>query len=288
MASADPCGLSRVFLPVQTLRLAVSRVMPGKAWRPEEDALVYDVTLSLQEVSDRLDRPLKGVQNRAWRLGVQRKLPSDIDWADSDQVKQLKRERYGKGTAEHSPRLGRLVDAELNLLRDTSLTYAEIAERTGWPVRVAEYKAKRLGIERLPDYEDWAPEELALFEDRSLQFPDIAELTGRSREAVKVKANRLGEHKRRYWAQDGYVPDSNDYRGRGWKKLRLQVLERDDYICQDGGEFIPSGEGLVVHHVIPWRLRQVNDLRFLVTLCRSHHMQRPEHAWTEIPENVLL
>ncbi len=151
-----------------------------------------------------------------------------------------------------------------------------------------EYKAKLIGVVRLPDYDDWTPEEEALFEDRSLQFPDIAALTGRSREAVKVKANRLGAHKRRYWHQPGYVSESNDYRGRGWKKLRLTVLERDGYTCQDGREFVPSGEGLVVHHAVPWRLHPANDLRFLVTLCRSHHMQRPEHDWTEIPEGVAL
>jgi hypothetical protein len=43
-----------------------------------------------------------------------------------------------------------------------------------------------------------------------------------------------------------------------------------------------------VHHVIPYRLRPVNDPRWLVTLCKSHHMQRPEHRWTEIPEYVAL
>lgn len=197
---------------------------------------------------------------------------------------RLKIQRYGLGK---TPLDYRTTPEQEALLRDTALSYAEVAERTGWSVRSAEYRALLLGVERLPDYEDWIPEELALFEDRSLQFPDIAVLTGRSRESVKMKANRLGQHKRRYWSQAGYVPDSNDYRGVEWKRLRLQVLERDGYVCQDGGEFVPSGVGLVVHHAVPWRLRQVNDPRFLVTLCRPHHMRRPEHGWAEIPEQVL-
>ena len=66
----------------------------------------------------------------------------------------------------------------------------------------------------------------------------------------------------------------------------LQALERDGYVCQDRGEFLPSGKGLVVHHMIPWRLRPVNDLRWLVTLCVACHLRRPEHFWQKIPEHV--
>jgi hypothetical protein len=231
-----------------------------KPWAEKELALLRDTSLSLAKVAERTGRSEQGVANKAYRLGIA---------------------RYGYDQALRIP------DDIRRFVEDTSLTYAEVAARTGLGVREVEWKAKLLGVERLPDYDNWTPDELALFEDRTLQFPDIAALTGRSREAVKVKANRLGVHKRRLWSQPGYVPEGNDYRGRGWKRLRLQVLERDGYACQDGGEFFPSGAGLVVHHVIPWRLRQVNDLRFLVTLCRSHHMRRPEHAWVNVPEDIL-
>ena len=229
-------------------------------WTEAELAVLRDTSLSLAEVAERTGRPVHGVENKASRLGVA---------------------RYGFDQADRIPEHVRA------LVLDTSLSYAEVAARTGLTERAVEWKAKLLGVERLPDYEDWTLDELALFEDRALQFPDIAALTGRSREAVKVKANRLGLHKRRYWHQPGYVPDGNDYyRGEGWSDIRCLVLERDGFTCQDGGEFVPSGTGLVVHHVIPWRLRQVNDFRFLVTLCRSHHVQRPEHNWTEVQEDV--
>jgi len=229
-------------------------------WTEAELALLADTSLSLAEVAERTGRSLQGVANKAYRLGIA---------------------RYGFDQADRIPAHVR------ELVLDTSLAYAEVAKRTGLTERAVEWKAKLLGVVRFPDFDDWTSDELALFEDRTLQFPDIAALTGRSREAVKVKANRLGLHRRRYWHQPGYTPDGNDYyRGEGWRGIRSQVLERDGFTCQDGREFIPSGTGLVVHHVVPWRLCHVNDLRFLVTLCRSHHMQRPEHNWTEIPEDV--
>jgi hypothetical protein len=50
--------------------------------------------------------------------------------------------------------------------------------------------------------------------------------------------------------------------------------------------YIPSGSGLVVHHLIPYRLRPVNDLPWLTTLCVKHHLPRPEHFWWAIPDDV--
>jgi 5-methylcytosine-specific restriction endonuclease McrA len=71
-----------------------------------------------------------------------------------------------------------------------------------------------------------------------------------------------------------------------WSEIRLLALERDGYVCQDCKLYLPSGNGLVVHHIIPWRLRPLNELRWLVTLCGPDHMRRPEYWWASIPEDV--
>ena len=81
---------------------------------------------------------------------------------------------------------------------------------------------------------------------------------------------------------------SDTYRGPDWREVRLLALERDGYTCQDCGFVNLAGFDLAVHHCIPWRLRQSNALEWLVTLCRSCHSRRPEHAWEAIPEDVLL
>lgn len=202
------------------------------------------------------------------------------------------------------------TEAELALLRDTSLPLAEVAERTGRPLHGVENRASRLGIRRHQasgiDWSDraqvrafmrsrygkdvrsqWPEEHLALLADLTLSYDEVASLTGRSRMAVKIKAQRVGLHREVFWTQPDYEPGHDNYRGPGWRDIAQQVLERDGWTCQDGGEFIPSGRGLVVHHVIPWRLYPVSDMRWLVTLCRRHHGRRPEHRWTEIPEAVL-
>lgn len=129
---------------------------------------------------------------------------------------------------------------------------------------------------------------MGILRDLTLTFNEVAQLTGRSYEAVKIKARKEDLHCRRYWHQPDYEPAADDYRGQGWRSIRLDILERDNYTCRDGGEFIPSGRGLVVHHAIPWRLHPSNDPSFLVTLCRSHHNQRPEHNWLVIPEELAV
>ncbi len=188
---------------------------------------------------------------------------------------------------------------ELELLRDVSLSLKEVAERTGRPAHGVENRAYRLGVRRkaphgmgresyaLTSRTCWSEAELATVDDKSLSYSEVEQLTGRSHTAVLIMAERRGVH-RPYWSQPGYRSERTDYRGEDWPEVRKDILARDGYTCQDGGEFVPSGKGLVVHHMIPWRLRASNDSRWLVTLCQSHHMQRPEHLWTEIPEDILL
>jgi 5-methylcytosine-specific restriction endonuclease McrA len=230
-----------------------------RAWTEDELALLRDTSLTLMEVARRTGRPIHGVENRAYRAGISRREVPEV-W----------------------------TEAELTLLHDTTLTYQEISARTGWPERSVEYKARQMGVLRGDTYRSWTEAELALIDDLSLSYADVVQRTGRSHESVRLKANRRGAYRRTFWSVPGYQPGHSDYRGEDWPKVRTEVLERDGCVCQDGGEFFPSGKGLVVHHVIPYRLRPSNDLRWLVTLCMHHHMLRPEHSWSAIPEDVLL
>jgi hypothetical protein len=238
------------------------------------------------------------------------------------------------------------AEAELALLRDTSLSLAEVAERTGRPLQTVARRRQLRGIQSVKVNREWTDSELSFLRDRGLSLRTVAELTGRTHGACRRKADLLhvGSREQRigraaefsvaedellrelnwqasvgamadalgrsevavtkrlhrlglrdgfptgeqhHWWQGGVSQNpAYGWRGEDWAEVRSAVFERDGYSCQDGGEFIPSARGLVVHHVIPWRFRPVNDLRWLVTLCVSHHMQRPEHQWTEIPDCV--
>lgn len=202
----------------------------------------------------------------------------------------------------------RWTEDEYGVLRDTSLSLAEVAERLGRTAHSVQQKAFRLRIDRVARrggkgkarawqraWEEW---ELELLAEPDMRLTDVAIMTGRTFSAVRHKASRLGlVNIRNYWLRGndhpnfrgGYGSSSEQvWRGRTWPEVRRLVLERDGYTCQDGGEFAPSGAGLHVHHVIPYRLRPVNDPRWLVTLCKSHHMSRPEHWWRDIPDDIAV
>lgn len=194
---------------------------------------------------------------------------------------------------------------ELTLLKDTSLSLAEVAERTGRTEAAAGGKASKLGIDRVfrqggkgkarSWQRGWEPWELELLSEPDIPLTDVAKMTGRTYGAVKHKASRLGlVDIRDYWLRGednprfmgGRTPSERTYRGATWPEIRRGVLERDGWTCQDGGEFIPSGTGLVVHHRVPYRLWPANDPNWLVTLCVSHHFRRPEHWWKTLPPDI--
>lgn len=64
------------------------------------------------------------------------------------------------------------------------------------------------------------------------------------------------------------------YKSKEWKRLRLQVLQRDNYLCQHcliDGKLIPAN---VVDHVIPvkedWNLTlEINNLQVLCASCHN-------------------
>lgn len=71
------------------------------------------------------------------------------------------------------------------------------------------------------------------------------------------------------WKEDSI--DQNWRKSRKWYRVRKDVLDRDDYECQDCG----TGDELNVHHIEP--VCDGGDkfsLDNLVTLCREHHYER--------------
>jgi HNH endonuclease len=126
--------------------------------------------------------------------------------------------------------------------------------------------------------------------DTTITLVEVAERTGRKVGTVEARASLRGvvrgplsgaRHHR--WCAGRYAPT---YRGSDWLRIRSLALERDGYTCQDCGFTDFSAQRLHVHHMIPFRFRPVNDLRWLVTLCEPCHYKRPEHAWEELPAAV--
>jgi HNH endonuclease len=179
------------------------------------------------------------------------------------------------------------TDAELAVIRDTSLSLRQVSDQLGRSYAGVKKKASVLGVKR---HFSWAGWEISLLEDTSLTLVEVARLTGRKLGTVEARASLQGiargplsgpRHHR--WCSGNYAPT---YRGSDWLEVRGQALERDGYTCQDCGFTDFSAQRLHVHHIIPFRFRPVNELRWLVTLCEPCHFKRPEHAWEELPAAV--
>lgn len=59
-------------------------------------------------------------------------------------------------------------------------------------------------------------------------------------------------------------------RGYFWKQIRKRVLMRDNYTCQICGK----KEGLHIHHMVPYREKEDNSDKNLITLCINCHMKK--------------
>jgi hypothetical protein len=194
------------------------------------------------------------------------------------------------------------------------LSMAEVASQLGKTYSAVRCQASRLKLRFPRRNQHGGQQRLWTFEEDTLlrevagesSFRAIGEQLGRSERAVAHRASRLSIEGRppedralkgsdHPWSQNPLRGPAHpryrgsthvSYRGEDWPEVRLLVLERDGYSCQTCELYIPSGNGLVVHHLIPYRLRPVNDLPWLLTLCVKHHLPRPEHFWLTIPEDV--
>lgn len=64
------------------------------------------------------------------------------------------------------------------------------------------------------------------------------------------------------------------YRGEDWKEARERALERDGWACRRCGE---QEKRISVHHIVPWRVRQDNSLKNLISLCDTCHPREENH-----------
>jgi 5-methylcytosine-specific restriction endonuclease McrA len=223
-------------------------------WLEADLELLRDVSVPLIEVAARTGHPLSSVRGKASALGIQRR-PSE--WSE----------------------------AELLLLSDKSLSYAEVAAQTGRSVATVKSRASIIGAARRVYPSSWEAWELELLADPDLSLAEVMRFTGRSWASVQLKASR-SQFRRR--TQNPMSGTGRSLYGQDWQAIRAEVLERDGFSCQEGGcgLYVPSGKGLHVHHVIPYRLYPVTEPRWLLTLCISHHLSRPEHWWKVLPPYV--
>ena len=78
--------------------------------------------------------------------------------------------------------------------------------------------------------------------------------------------------------------ESKNHRGYGWKRIRKEVRERDNYTCQHCGKHEKElGKKLDVHHKIPFREfedhKEANNMNNLIGLCAScHHTEEQRYV----------
>ena len=77
-----------------------------------------------------------------------------------------------------------------------------------------------------------------------------------------------------------------DYRGENWNKVRMEVLQRDNFTSQCCG----AKEKLVVHHITPYHLfdnyKKANSKSNLITLCARCHQKIEKEFWDNHPELI--
>lgn len=60
------------------------------------------------------------------------------------------------------------------------------------------------------------------------------------------------------------------FRSLEWRKMRLEVIRRDQFTCQKCKRILPKSR-LDVHHIVPYRLCKENKEENLIALCRNCH-----------------
>ena len=103
-------------------------------------------------------------------------------------------------------------------------------------------------------------------------------------ESQKKHKEWLEDHKKKPFEN---ATRTNNYNNAEWRKLRKEVLERDNYQCQQCGITAKeSGFPLEIHHVIPPKGNKelFFDINNCVTLCKFCHSRITQ---MEVRENNM-
>lgn len=171
-----------------------------------------------------------------------------------------------------------------------------VAAALGRSLNAVKHKASRLRIRSYDRWSEVSDSELRYLDSLRIPRAEIATRMDVPYWAVVQRVAQLGLNGRSHLDLAWRGSDHPSWRGGArdpfyqsaeWDLIRVQIMERDGYTCQDCKTFIPSGVGLHVHHKIPRRFTEDDSPENLVILCHSCHMNRPEHYWVEVPPSVL-
>lgn len=89
-------------------------------------------------------------------------------------------------------------------------------------------------------------------------------------ENIEIEGIRISKHP----FPDVDIVHKADY-GIDWEVLKDQVLQRDNYECQENDGYCNGS--LQVHHIVPLSKGGTNKVTNLITLCKHHHSLKHDH-----------
>lgn len=96
--------------------------------------------------------------------------------------------------------------------------------------------------------------------------------------STKIKLSISNRGKKHWnWMGDSPVYINKNYSNTRWKDLRLNILKRDNWTCQNidcGKNYRNGKKRLHVHHIIPYKKTKDNSESNLITLCISCHKSK--------------
>jgi 5-methylcytosine-specific restriction endonuclease McrA len=124
--------------------------------------------------------------------------------------------------------------------------------------------------EKVRDFEDFLQKHILLERNFRAAIDSCSNLDKEWEEVENIRGIRISKNTFADFKAtnaEGYPQD--------WDDLRMEILQRDDFKCQEGDERC-SGP-LQIHHIIPLSRGGSNNPENLVTLCLYHHSLKHEH-----------
>ena len=86
----------------------------------------------------------------------------------------------------------------------------------------------------------------------------------------EVKKDRIGRRSPN-WKGGISKTYKMELTARDWHKVRREVNERDNYICQKCGKDCSNTKKISTHHIVPWKISHDDSMVNLITLCDACH-----------------